>query len=161
MSIPFPQSSTQTYEISGVLNCPISLGVFDLSSVARVAMEQVRTGNLYRIVSYAIAANVPETEFIGAFVPSVNNAFPVLRLTYSNSLLISPKPFPLRNFGNEKETLIYFAPPANNSGIGFSAVGVFDGTKLPGLTTLSLSFSFTMQELNDARFLKAYDERKF
>ncbi len=159
-AIPFPQKASRTYELAGSVSASLVLGQFVFNVGARTLIEQCRKGVLYRILSVTFSANCSETDFRQAFVPVGAVVEPMALLTVGG-ITVSPKGWPVRNFYGSRDTLNYFQPTADNQQLEIAFAGTFDGASLPGLPTLTLSYSFTVQELAAASWLAAYDQGKF
>lgn len=161
IAIPFPQKAARTYELSGSVSVPLILGQFVFDPQTQNPILQVRKGILYRVLSVSFSANCEETEFRQSFVPVGVYTEPLARLTLAGNYTVSPKAWPVRSFYQTRETLNYFIPSADNSSLSISFAGTFDGALIPGLPTLSLSYSFMMQELASESWFRAYEEGKF
>ena len=162
LAIPFPQKASATYDVNAIISADLVGGnfVFDLSNTQN--LFSANAGTLYRVVSACINANVTEKDFISAFIPSADNVFPIVRLVYlPENNLVPKRGFACRNFGTDRETLCYYSPPSDNTVLAANVIGEFDGALLPGLTSLAISVSFTVQELQSASYLAAYMEGKF
>ena len=161
IAIPFPQQAARTYELSGSVSTSLVLGQFVFNPQTQNEVLQVRKGVLYRILTASFSANCEETEFRQAFVPVGGYTEPLARLTLTGNYTVAPKAWPIRAFYQARETLNYFVPPADNSVLSISFAGTFDGAMIPGLPTLTLSYSFLMQELASESWHRAYEEGKF
>lgn len=161
IAIPFPQQASRTYELSGSVSRTLVLGKFVFNPQNLTKVLQVRKGVLYRILAVSFSANCDETQFRQAFEPVGEFTEPLARLTLNGNYTIAPKAWPVRAFYQSRETLNYFVPSADNSDLSISFSGTFEGTKIPGLPTLTLSYSFSMQELASESWHRAYDEGKF
>lgn len=161
IAIPFPQKASRTYELSGSVSMPLNLGKFVFDPQTQTAVLQARKGILYRILSASFSANCDETEFRQAFLPVGNFTEPLARLTLTGNYTVTPKAWPVRAFYQARATLNYFVPTADNSDLSISFAGTFDGAKIPGLATLTLSYSFLMQELAAESWHRAFDDGKF
>lgn len=162
-SIPFPSESSRTYEISGFVAAPLVLGNFVFNPLTVTPLRQVAANVLYRIVSIAFSANVPEEDFAASFLSVGTVTSPCARFvqTQGNTVRdITPKPFPVWSFYQYRDALTYFTPSADNVGIGLAFAGTFQGAFLL-VPELRLNYSITMQECADERFVKAFTEGKF
>lgn len=160
IAVPFPQKASRTYELSGTVRRPLLLGQFVFDPAAVVEVKQVRKGVLYRILGVSFSANCSELDFRAAFVAVGPYTDPFALLTL-NGVTVTPKGWPVRNFYQGRDTLNYFEPTADNQILGISFAGTFDGGLIPGLATLELSYSFTVQELASESFKLAYEQGKF
>jgi len=161
IAIPFPQKASRTYELSGSVSASLALGQFVFDPQIQTEVLQVRKGVLYRVLTASFSANCEETEFRQAFVPVGPFTEPLARLTLTGNYTVTPKAWPVRAFYQARETLNYFVPTADNSILSISFAGTFDGAMIPGLPTLTLSYSFLMQELASESWFRAYEEGKF
>lgn len=169
--IPMPESTTRCYTVHGLFSIPIVGAQFNsgtqnlgpLSSWPISELLQVQRGGLYRFTSYTISANVDEVDLSNAFLNPLGG-FPVPTVNLVSNpgrVGITPKPFPISCLNRDIDCLHYFRPVSSNVEIGFFVSGVWDGNKLPGLSTLTFGLRVTMQELADQSWKDAYDVRKF
>jgi len=160
IAIPFPQKASRTYELSGSVSTNLVLGQFVFDPTILVPVLQVRKGILYRILTASFSANCDETDFRQSFIPVGAYTEPLARLSLLGAS-VSPKSWPIRAFYQTRETLNYFVPSASNANLTIAFAGTFDGATIPGIPTLTLSYSFLMQELAAESWEKAFDEGKF
>jgi len=161
IAIPFPQQASRTYELSGSVSASLDFGKLIFDPQVQTPIQQVRKGVLYRILAVSFSANCDETAFRQAFVPVGVYTEPLARLSLTGNYTIPPKAWPIRAFYQTRETLNYFEPTASNSELAISFAGTFDGAAIPGLLTLTMSYSFLLQELASESWRTAYTEGKF
>ena len=160
IAVPFPQKASRTYELSGTVRRPLLLGKFFFDPAVITEVKQMRKGVLYRILSASFSANCSEVEFRAAFRTFGPYTEPFALLTL-NGVTATPKGWPVRDFYQGRPTLNYVEPSADNQVLGISFAGTFNGGDIPGLASLDLSYSFTVQELASESFKLAYEQGKF
>lgn len=161
-AVPFPQKSSRTYDLAAEMSLSLVLGRFVCDPTATVPVLDVTPGTLYRVVSMGFTANAPEDEYREAFMASPVYPIPMARLvSLPTRESIAARGLPIWGYFEGRETLIYSEPVNSNSSWGVSFSGSWDGAKLPGLSSLKLRVSLTVQELANETWLNAFNEGKF
>lgn len=160
LAVPFPQEASRCYELAGTVRQGLVLGKFVFDPSVASEIKQVRKGVLYRILSASFSANCSELDFRAAFTPVGVYTEPYAMLALGG-VTVTPKGWPIRDFYQSRPTLNYFEPIADNQSLEIRFAGTFDGGLIPGLASLDLSYSFTVQELASESFKLAYKQGKF